>query len=883
MKVRGLAAGAAAMVLSAAAVFAATKTVDLDAQTVNGAESKCDLNVLSSFPVRIENVVTNKAVGEAFDFTWKSAGPAGFTSSVTAGTTGGVGAKWVWTTNQTVYSYTGNSCDQDICFLKTAGPGGTGGTCSTGCLNDGVALSAVRGTAGAVNLTWAGGTADYTLYRSAIASQITAPANALSTSSNLAATDVPPAGSIFYYRVRGSSCNTLKSCTSNAQCVPASEGICVSRGPFAVPGRSLSATDITVSAASLTSSLITFFSPPKEVFKVTSTAQPGGALETVTNTSSQPVTVATEAYPPGCCPAEPGVDHPVRCGDACVDILDDPNNCGACGNVCGDGTCCTDGVCVSLCDEGQVWCDGACIDVANDSDNCGSCGNECGEGSCCSGGGFCTSMCELGRTYCDGLCMQTDRDPLNCGGCGIVCDAGSVCDGGACLPCGEGESVCDNRCVDLDSDPYNCGACGNECGGCPSGSHGVCGDQQACMCAPGPAGPRPLPNLSTPSAAACPNDNDHPAPVAGHCPAPTHEGPVEGEVPICVVDPGTTIIAPGESQTVCRPGGLLFKEVASEVSVCGDGIPGPDGLCQGGISNVTTGTFMRLVPVEGVELGDAHITPKAVHVLNDPGGDGLMQPGEIVDILVDVINAGPVNVTNATATLIAPAVDLTDDGIDNPIGPTVLNGTAAYGTILGTTPPETCDPVTLNPAAGTTPFKLSIPAGYPGDSTQPINIQFQGTVNGSPFSMSVPLALGIADRCVYSAGTGDYDGIDGLLNPLTDLVPEGDTVPFPGRALNAGNTAPLKMRLLCGGVELRGSDVDPPEIVGLSEATRGEIDIKTITLNDDFVSSDPFFRWNETTRRWIFNMRTTQLGTGVFTLKIKIAGRKDYVTGFELR
>jgi hypothetical protein len=30
-------------------------------------------------------------------------------------------------------------------------------------------------------------------------------------------------------------------------------------------------------------------------------------------------------------------------------------------------------------------------------------------------------------------------------------------------------------------------------------------------------------------------------------------------------------------------------------------------------------------------------------------------------------------------------------------------------------------------------------------------------------------------------------------------------------------------------------------------------------------------------------MRTSQLGTGVFTLTIKVAGRKDYVTGFELR
>jgi hypothetical protein len=90
------------------------------------------------------------------------------------------------------------------------------------------------------------------------------------------------------------------------------------------------------------------------------------------------------------------------------------------------------------------------------------------------------------------------------------------------------------------------------------------------------------------------------------------------------------------------------------------------------------------------------------------------------------------------------------------------------------------------------------------------------------------------------------------------------------------------MRQLCGAAELRGVDVDPPQIVGLSEATRGPLDVASMLINDDTGTSDPFFRWNESTKRWIFNLRSTPLGTGVFTLKIKIAGRKDYVTGFVL-
>ena len=85
---------------------AATKTIDLDGNPANGAESQCDLNLSGNFPVIFENVVTNRTGGNAFNFSWASAGPGGFTSSVPAGTTSGVGSKWVWTTNQTVVSFT---------------------------------------------------------------------------------------------------------------------------------------------------------------------------------------------------------------------------------------------------------------------------------------------------------------------------------------------------------------------------------------------------------------------------------------------------------------------------------------------------------------------------------------------------------------------------------------------------------------------------------------------------------------------------------------------------------------------------------------------------------------------------------------------------------
>src|SRR5260221_8221101 len=186
---------------------AATKAVDLDANPANGAESQCDLNVIQTFPVMVENKVTNRSGGEACSFAWASAGPGGFSSSVPPGTTAGVGAKWVWTTNQSVFGYTGNTCATDVCFSKTAGPDPITGTCSLACFADGIALAVEKGASvGAVSLSWPAGFGPYTLYRSTSPRALDVPANALATTDLLQVTDTPPAGVAFYYQVRAPGC-----------------------------------------------------------------------------------------------------------------------------------------------------------------------------------------------------------------------------------------------------------------------------------------------------------------------------------------------------------------------------------------------------------------------------------------------------------------------------------------------------------------------------------------------------------------------------------------------------------------------------------------------------------------------------------------------------
>ncbi|MBN9164187.1 MAG: hypothetical protein J0I07_24700 [Myxococcales bacterium] len=182
--------------------------------------------------------------------------------------------------------------------------------------------------------------------------------------------------------------------------------------------------------------------------------------------------------------------------DGCeVDVLVDPNNCGACGKVCPGGQPCVKGKCA--CPPGQLACNGACVDPNRDDENCGGCGNACKPppGACATlpprtyygcEGGSCGLKCMGASADCNGdvateqcasngcevLDLKTDRN--NCGGCGIACKANEECIyegfGRECaVPCTRfGKVFCpslpvDHRCVDLLTDPHSCGGCGNVC------------------------------------------------------------------------------------------------------------------------------------------------------------------------------------------------------------------------------------------------------------------------------------------------------------------------------------------------------------------------------------------------------------------------------------
>ncbi len=156
----------------------------------------------------------------------------------------------------------------------------------------------------------------------------------------------------------------------------------------------------------------------------------------------------------GCCPSSEG-------GNECIDINDDPLNCGGCGVVCaeGRGMACELGLCI--CGRNRMGCGGDresfccpatderplpyCANLEQDGEDCGACGEPCDldVGNACEGG---RCICGVERGGCDGTaesrcctgafntsCVDTTSDRDHCGGCDRRCSLGQSCEAGVCV------------------------------------------------------------------------------------------------------------------------------------------------------------------------------------------------------------------------------------------------------------------------------------------------------------------------------------------------------------------------------------------------------------------------------------------------------------------
>jgi hypothetical protein len=131
------------------------------------------------------------------------------------------------------------------------------------------------------------------------------------------------------------------------------------------------------------------------------------------------------------------------CGDVCVDLLNDPFNCGACGNACGIGNVCNFGGCVVgtgeqgsavACAPSLVNCGTACANLAFDPLHCGYCGNACPGGD-----GF-AGVCSFGVCSLAAVPVPVDGGDVNAGCDDVPLPPGCYC-------------VVNGRCVIADAGP----------------------------------------------------------------------------------------------------------------------------------------------------------------------------------------------------------------------------------------------------------------------------------------------------------------------------------------------------------------------------------------------------------------------------------------------
>lgn len=184
---------------------------------------------------------------------------------------------------------------------------------------------------------------------------------------------------------------------------------------------------------------------------------------------------------------------------ACVPLLQNGSTCTSSSQCLGGA--CTGGVCANSCPAGQTLCGSTCVNLQNDPNNCGFCNDVCkpnNDTPACVSGACSVLSCSPGFANCnnnaiDGCEVNTTNDPNNCGGCGIACISGQSCTNSACVgspiggPCSSNaacaSNICDfvtstcvgNLCVDQRKDGAETDI---DCGG---GTCATCAVGQSCL------------------------------------------------------------------------------------------------------------------------------------------------------------------------------------------------------------------------------------------------------------------------------------------------------------------------------------------------------------------------------------------------------------------
>jgi len=627
-------------------------------------------------------------------------------------------------------------------------------------------------------------------------------------------------------------------------------------GLFTVPGKSIIPNAVTLSSASLTSSLITFFSPEKTVATCGADCTAGGCEVFMENRTGATVTLLNRQQ--DCC-LEP---HQLICDGECKSYLTDDQNCGGCGNECAFDEFCGNGVCEKICGEGEL-CGEVCVDIFSDPLNCGGCGIACGAGEYCDEG-VCRIPCD--QTLCGDACVDISSDPLNCGGCGNVCPDNNICTQGSCVECRPPwQTACNNQCVNIHTDPFNCGACGHVCdfSGCPSSGQGTCSQGESCVCAPTVSGgTSALQKRSRPIASVRPQRLSFAAqsktrPTAVLTTQTLAASTVE-EAPVCDLAPIAEVVPDGGRFTQSQTGGRFGKEIQTTVSIVKDGRTVAEGPCP------------LIVPVIGADTSGVILSPVAV-ATRDTTGDSLCQPGEPqCDYYVAVSDVGDSPCVNPVATLSSPP----DEFNPNPVA--FINAVSPYPNF----PAYPGDEQPIEEKTNSVAFSISAPPDQAPDVGRVFVMTF--TCANRPDPVVMPLTLGIGSACDPNHITGDvYDGVRGFLSPVNAALTQGGPVNYAAGSFNLGKTIPLKLELRCGGMNLSDAEIDPsPEVVSLTHETLGPWPLIGINGDNNANPDDPMFHCGNSGCEYQF--RTNPLAPGRYVIGVKMPDSRVFQAGFTI-
>lgn len=162
-----------------------------------------------------------------------------------------------------------------------------------------------------------------------------------------------------------------------------------------------------------------------------------------------------------------------NCNGVCVDLQNDFESCGSCGNVCPGELACVNGLCGGE-DGGVVRPEGGASGVGAGEAGSDTGGSQGGRGELPDGGFFDSPVDGRPDAEAPLECLPPHDSPSHCGDCDTRCEAPNA----LCAPDGNGGFECVPRCEspyvecqgqclldpdDFLNDPNNCGQCGRRC------------------------------------------------------------------------------------------------------------------------------------------------------------------------------------------------------------------------------------------------------------------------------------------------------------------------------------------------------------------------------------------------------------------------------------